>query len=68
MEQVLAFMERQGVQPRPDTLRLLALWHALTGDHDRAGEILSALQAQKAFIPSYLPERLEQIRANGDTI
>lgn len=68
MEEVLTFMERQGVQPRADTLRLLALWHALTGDHDRATEILSALQAQGAFIPSYLPLRLEQIRDNGDRL
>ena len=68
MEQTLAFMDRKGVAPRADTLRLLVLWHALLGEHDRAQELLSGLQAQGAFIPSYLGGRLEQIKEHGDRL
>ena len=68
MEQVLLFMDQKGVVPRASTQRLLILWHALLGEHDRAQELLSGLQAQGGYVPSYFRERLQQIRENGDRL
>lgn len=68
VEQVLLFMDQKGVVPRASTQRLLILWHALLGEHDRAQELLSGLQAQGEYMPSYIEERLQQIRENGDRL
>lgn len=68
VEQVLSFMDQKGVVPRASTQRLLILWHALLGEHDRAQELLSGLQAQGGYMPSYIEERLRQIRENGDRL
>ena len=68
MEEVLASMEEKGVVLRADTMRMLVLWYALLGTHRRARELLGVLEAEGAYIPTYLPERVQQIRENGDRL
>jgi len=68
MESVLSHMDEKGVVLRPATQRLLILWYALLGEHDRAQELLSGMHAQGCYVPSYFEERLKQIRLNGDRL
>lgn len=66
--QVLGLLKQSGLAPKPETLRTLALWSALRGEHDKAQGFVHEMKTHQYHVPNYLVDRLERIKERGDQL
>lgn len=66
--QVLDLLKQTKLAPKPETLRTLALWSALRGEHEEAQGFVNVMKTYQYHVPDYLVDRLERIKVRGDQL